>query len=314
MSPSMRSLTGMNKKNLHKIVTAGEAFLVRQQSPDGFWRDYMLPPGPSEAWTTACVGWALANAPASGSSTTALRAAAAALHSVRATSGWGYSRNTATDADTTAWVCRLLALLDEQRGIAASACLQRYLNERGAARTFLSVERFGAWAYDHAEVTPLVGLALIAVGAEQSIINQVRQASLDARQRGGTWPSFWWSIDEYSTARNLEFLAASGGVPSEVSRSSWDWVSSLPMPSSPFEAAQRLMIGITLDMDRAAMCACLLEKLVAWQLADSSWPASSVLLLRQQWNGNLNEPLAYEDPMRLMSTATVIHVLKLLLL
>jgi hypothetical protein len=295
-------------------VEKGEAFLLTQQSADGFWRDYLLEPGASEAWTTACVGCALVAAPTSNTSLSALRNATEILHSVGTTRGWGYNHNTATDADTTAWVFRFLASVDDQRALNSSACLQQYLAVNGAAHTFLNGDRFGAWAEAHADVSPLVGLALVAVDAVASIISKVRRASLQARQNGGGWRSFWWTTDAYATAWNLNFLAASGGIPSDVSGDTWNWLLTEPKANSPFAAAHQLMITVMLGKAQTTRGAGLLNMLLDWQLADNSWPKSSVLLVPAQWKHARSHTQGYEDPMRLMSTAMTVYALKLWLL
>jgi hypothetical protein len=310
----MRNLTDTNRRDVRSAVAKGEAFLLSRQNDDGFWCDYLLEPGTSEAWTTACVGCALVAAPASNASLRALAQAADGLHTIRTTSGWGYNRSTATDADTTAWVLRLLAMLDDRRTMNSSACLQLYLDANGAARTFLKPERFGNWAKCHADVTPLVGLALLAIGAEASIIGRVRRASLNARQYKGGWHSFWWITNAYATAWNLIFMAASGGIPDDVTNDVWGWLSTEAKANSPFEAAHQLMISIMLGKGLTNRGAVLLGRLLDWQLADYSWPASSVLLVPDQWRQYPTEAQAREDTMRLMSTAMTVYALKLWLL
>lgn len=310
----MRNLMDIGSRDVKGAVEKGEAFLLRNQNPDGFWRDYMLDPGASEAWTTACVGCALVAAPTSNASLDALRRATEILHSVGTARGWGYNHNTATDADTTAWVVRLLASLDDQRELNSSACLQEYLDVNGAARTFLNAERFGAWAEAHADVSPLVGLALIAVDADASIVSKVRRASLQARHQRGGWRSFWWTTDSYATAWNLNFLAASGGIPSELSGDTWNWLLTEPKASSPFEAAHQLMIAVFLGKAQTSRGTDLLHMLLDWQLEDSSWPGSAVLLVPTQSKDARSDSQGHEDSMRLMSTAMSVYALKLWLL
>jgi hypothetical protein len=304
----------MNKHNIEKAIAGGEGFLLNHHDADGFWRDYALPPGPSEAWTTAYVGWVLANAPTSVRSVNALRSAADALHTIRRSTGWGYNRTTATDADSTAWTWRFLASLDDLRGVAAAPSLHPYLSKDGGARTFLHIERFGTWALHHADVTPVVGLALIEIGSEHLIVDRVRRASLESRRADGIWTSFWWSTDAYATARNLEFLAASGGLPREVSRAARDWLLSLTRPSSPSEAAHHLMIATTLGICREAICMPIVEMLLDSQLDDCGWGPSSVLRVPNQWKEKAQQDPVYEDTRRLMSTAMAIQALKAWLL
>ena len=310
----MQNHMALNRNELEDAISKAHAFLLSCQDQDGFWRDYSLPPGSSEAWTTACVGWLLASSGNRQNFMSGLNNAANALHSIRRAKGWGYNRKTATDADSTAWTWRFLAKMDNYFARDAAATLTQYLSTSGAVRTFLDIERFGSWAWEHPDVTPVVGMALIAVKAERSFVNRVRRACLDIWKANGIWPSFWWATDSYSMARNLEFLSESGGIPSNVIRSSWEWLIRLEEPSSPFEAANNLMAAITLGKTQTDFSTHQVMVLLKWQLNDNSWPPSPVLLVPDQRNGIIGKCTPYEDPMRLMSTAMAAYALNLYLL
>lgn len=310
----MQSHMDLNRRKLENSISKAQAFLLSCQNQDGFWRDYLLPPGSSEAWTTACVGWHLAAAPNRQNFTSALNKAVNALYSIRGPKGWGYNRKTATDADSTAWTWRFLAKMDNHCGADAAATLTQYLSASGAARTFLDIKRFGSWALEHPDVTPVVGMALIAVEAELSIVNRVRQACLDIWKVNGQWPSFWWTINSYSTARNLEFLSESGGIPFNVSQNTWEWLIALKEPGTPFEAANNLMAAVTLGKTQTNFSTNQVMILLEWQLNDNSWPPSPVLAVPEQREDIIDNCIPYEDSMRLMSTSMVAHALNLYLL
>ncbi|MCX6829781.1 MAG: hypothetical protein NT002_10955 [candidate division Zixibacteria bacterium] len=244
----------------------------------------------------------------------ALNKAMNALHSIRGAKGWGYNRETATDADSTAWAFRFLAKMGGHFGMDAAATLKHYLSSSGAARTFLDIKRFGSWALEHADVTPVVGMALIAVEADTAIVNRVRQACLDIWKANGLWPSFWWTIDSYSTARNLEFLSASGGIPSNIGNSTWESLISLKEPGSPFEAANNLMAAISLGKIQTDFSVRQVMILLEWQLHDSSWPSSPVLLVPEQKERTIGDYTPYGDCMHLMSTSMAAHALNCYLL
>ena len=89
-------------------VRQGTQYLLAHQDRTGLWHDYSLPPGPSDAWSTAWVGWCLAGSDAP-MAAGARRNAATALLALRQPEGWGYSAATGPDADSTAWVVRFLA-------------------------------------------------------------------------------------------------------------------------------------------------------------------------------------------------------------
>jgi hypothetical protein len=68
-------------------VSRGTQYLLAHQDRAGLWHDYSLPPGPSDAWSTAWVGWSLAAA--EGPATGARWHAATALLALRQCDGWG---------------------------------------------------------------------------------------------------------------------------------------------------------------------------------------------------------------------------------
>src|SRR6478752_7618982 len=107
----MRSLF---QRSVEAAVCEAVDFLLEQQDRDGFWREFDLQPGASEAWTTAWVGWCLCRMVLRERAQRAriresCRRAAAALRDSRIVGGWGYNRRAGPDADTTSWVLRFLS-------------------------------------------------------------------------------------------------------------------------------------------------------------------------------------------------------------
>lgn len=295
----------------HEVTTAvrqADQFLLAHQDAEGMWRDYDLEPGRSEAWTTACVGWALERPPAAESSRDALARGAAALLRIRKPQGWSYNRETAVDADSTAWAIRLLAALDAFGELSPVEFLLPFLNPGGGARTFLSAERFGSWGAVHSDVTPVVGLALIAAAAPRQVVETVREAVLAARVPNSGWNAFWWSCDAYATAQNLELLAASGGIPRDVRRQVAACLATADDPATPFEAAQHLTIAVRLSGPRSPLAFRLVERLLAWRSADHGWPPSPVLQVPQQ--ANPAHASIHADREGLMTSAMAVGALK----
>lgn len=280
-------------------VYAGKLFLLRRQNEQGFWRDYALPPGSSEAWTTSVVGWALSQPPVIPASVPALYNAAEALHRCRKHSGWGYNTKTAVDADSTAWTLRLLALLDDLRGIDPNVFLAGFVSPNGDTRTFQNSLRFGTWAKNHSDVAPLIGMLLIECGGDLAYIAQLRRACLTSCYRNRLWEAFWWTTESYAISRNLEFLEASGGIPREVRCLARDWLTSKPKPRSAFEAAQDLNVAVTLSLDITNYAQALLE----FQLEKGNWPPSPVLLVPNQGMCAEQSRSTYADVHCLMTTA-----------
>lgn len=289
---------------MRPAVAAAERFLTERQDDDGHWRDYQLEPGRSEAWVTACVGYALCRA-GRGAATPVRQAADALLASARP-GGWGYNRHTACDADSTAWVIRFLAELGALDGLQPASLIGAYVAPSGAVRTFASPERFGSWAAEHAEVTPLAGLALLAAG-ERELAARLRGAAVNAWTPDGGWPPFWWHGQAYAAAQNLGFLAASGGVPPELAAGERERLSAAPGARSAFEAAQRLTAAVHLDAPVDASR--FRDRLMALQSADGGWPASSSLLAPSQRDPSQSRRCS--DDRRLLSTALAVVALQL---
>jgi hypothetical protein len=198
----------MQSSEVDEALAAGSRFLLERQDPDGLWRDYALPPGQSEAWTTSYAGVALARA-APGAAQAALAKGTRGGGRARPARWLGYNSSTACDADTTSWALRLL---EGRPGVAA---LSPYLDESGWAHTFADPS-FGTWAWARADVTPAAGLALMAGRGPSWAVELLRDACLAAREPDDTWRSFWWTTDAYAVALNLEFLDASGGIPADA--------------------------------------------------------------------------------------------------
>lgn len=245
------------------------------------------------------VAGALASAPVRRAAEPHLVRAEGALLAAATPRGWGYNGRTAADADTTAWVCRFLA----RRGGAPSrarSLLEAFLGPGGAARTFRGRERFGSWAGEHADVTPVVGLALLRLGAPAATVVRVRSAVVRAYRAGAGWRAFWWSFDAYAVARSLEFLRVSGGVPVLCRRGL-----ELPEPpaSTPLERCARLAVRLALGRPARAE----LEALLAAQLPDGSFPPSTVLRVPSQSNRSTGS--VHADCERLYGTAVALSAL-----
>jgi squalene cyclase len=273
--------------DLRERIAKAEEFLLSAQTEEGLWSDFALEPGGSEAWTTAEVAVALAEPPVGPKSIAAIRRAADLLHSMNKGNGWGYNRSTATDADTTAWVLRFLANIDDLRGIDATALLQAFVDADGSAHTFRGFD-FGSWNGAHADVTPAVGLALAAVEAPKPTLQKLRAASLAAFGAEPPWQAFWWTTATYAVAQNLEFLAACGGIPREVCRVVQPWLARARSRSA-FEAAQLLMCAVCVAPKVVYLSA---VQLLQRQNVNGSWAPSPVLLVPSQHDSRMHEVFA----------------------
>jgi hypothetical protein len=273
-------------------------FLVDRQDDDGFWRDYCaLPPGPSSQWVTAFVGHALLCARFALEETESVNRALFALRSSCRPTGWSYNPAVATDADTTSWVIRLFVRANAELPIEPLSTLAAYLSPEGGARTFICGSKYGRWTIEHLDVTAVLGLAMKESGALGPELERLRRWTLDQRNGDGIWISFWWTFDAYATARMLEFLAATGGIPVEVVEASSRYLQGRSSTTA-METANLLMMasGVGANVDSWV------SLLLGSQRADGRWPPSRVLKVPDQKKASENET-AFEDGNSLMSTA-----------
>ncbi|QEC43927.1 hypothetical protein [Pseudobacter ginsenosidimutans] len=319
----MLNLIRFNPQAVTEAVQLAEQFLLLQQDVDGCWRDYQLEPGSSEAWTTATVLYSLTGSQPSSIPVPMVNAAIQALLDLQRPTGWGYNRHTATDGDSTAWACRALASLQALPGAFLAAILQNYIHENGSTRTFILQDRFGSWADHHADVQPMIGMALLKCYASAASKQTSTLTSLIFRMRNHCilsagnelWTAFWWNSDAYAIAINLEFLQTSGGIPEAIRQNATLWLMQTNSPQSAFEAAQLLKIALLCGVDPDTT-GNLAQYLLNTQLTDGSWASAEVLLVPVQFeqNQHSNEITnTYADTKRLMSTAMAITSLKTIL-
>lgn len=298
-------ITGIRREVLESLARA-EQYLISRQAPDGIWRDYWLKPGPSEDWVTGCCGLALARVPNQATSLAATTAAVRALCSARRPGGWGYNRDTIPDADSSAWVLRFLAVFSALRFQQPESCLRRYLDDSGRAHTFLPPETAGSWGRAHADVTPVVGMALVSSAGAQALVDRVRTAVLTDQAPEGHWRSFWWNTNSYATARSLEFLWNTGGFPVKNAELACAWFRTLDRAENAFEAAQRLGISVLLDEKSYQWLDILLEM----QEDSGAWPPSSALLAPDKDKPE-DRGTAHADEEQVLGAAMIVMALKL---
>jgi uncharacterized protein YceK len=290
----------MDQHSVDLAVRAASEFLLAQRDADHLWRDYDLPPGASWAWATGWIGWALADMLDRSSERSALSATAEALCAIRQRVGWSYNPKIAPDADSTAWALRFLAAIGDPRASVLSGLLLPFITENGGVRTFNRPGRFGTWAREHADVVPIVGLALVECGGDTRAISRLREWSLRHCQANGHWLSFWWSTDSYATAWNLAFLKASGGIPDDIRQAASAWAAIQETASSAMETALQLNVMLELGLVAGNRRA---HNLLAKQQPDGAWQPSAVLLVPNQQTEDRSQCLAYTDIRSLMTTA-----------
>ena len=309
MPGSVQLGSGIMLPEVAEAIRRGSGYLVSKQDPDGFWRDFALLPGASSTWVTACVAYSLVEQSPPGAQAQALASAAEAVQAVHGPAGWGYNQKVAPDADTTAWVIRWFRKAGAALPIDPVSCLQVYLGTNGGARTFLNQPRYGRWAVEHVDVTPVVGLALVEAGAPTLLLGRLREWILAKRNSDGVWNSFWWTFDAYATARNVEFLVRSGGIPEAVREDVQRFLRIHRSPESAMEGAH-LLLAHALVETGAGEATRLVQTLLEWQLDQGGWPSSRVLKIPDQRADDSGEAV-FADVQGLMSTAMVVMALRL---
>jgi hypothetical protein len=267
---------------LHAIDSA-LAFLLSKQDADGAWRDFMLPPGQAEAWTTAYVGRCVRQAAPDRQS--ALNRAGAFLHAQASDRGWGYNHACPPDADTTAHVLLFLPGALAKHG----AALARYCQTGGGVRTYTWPPRGHGWGEMHPEVTTTVMRALLRWLAPDHVLIR----------RGITWLStqhnaYWWNAPHYLPLEKLRLhlLAPEtrrGPLPQASDGTAFDMALALESVVLSGQPAQNRAL-----------------ELLALQRSDGSWPSAPILRLP---NPAGDKSTRYADVRRLFTTATVLSSL-----
>src|SRR5579885_1133604 len=291
-------------RDASEAVEAGLAFLLASQSRDGLWRDYELKPGRSEAWSTAWFGWCLAHFTRRAPVAAAVQRASVALTCLCTPTGWGYNRLTEPDGDSTAWGIRFLSVAGVAGGQVAGTQLAKYLDPAGRAHTFLDPAQ-GAWAEAHADVTAMVGLALLGCSSRSELVARVRAAVLYARNPDGIWSSFWWATDVYATVWSVSFLRRSGGLPLEVWRGLASWVSGGQNVAGPLDAALSLLLCLELWPNAMSLAEVLVHELVDKLQNAQGWPGTALLLVPPRYEGDVSSSVGpHADVCGYISTAT----------
>lgn len=201
-----------------EVEAACEAarYLLENRSDEGWWIDFELSPGPSDAWVTGYVGTVLARVADGRAREAAQHAWELLLLRRREAGGWGYNALPPPDGDSTTWALQLAAALGAEgsaRALRAFAFLSAHVRPDGSLTTYAWEEEirafigappqmsFAGWCGPHTCVTA-AGAALPALrGRACAYLRGVQQAD-------GFWKSYWWCDHEYATALAAEALAA----------------------------------------------------------------------------------------------------------
>jgi hypothetical protein len=291
--------------SLDRAVKSAVRYVVTAQDPTGRWDDYRLPVGVSDAWVTAYVGLALAEAGLIVDCRYAWEAARRGAWWLSITreypAGWGYNALTGPDTDSTAFALLLL----QRVGLAQRPADRRWLlRQRKPDGGFSTYEGPGAWGIAHPDVTPVAYLALSSAARSRLREDYLRFAA-SSRLADGTWPAYWWSSGHYSTYWNLRALRTLGERLPGAS-----WSSDSPYGNS-FDQAFGLQIAVSAKASERRIVERATE-LLDHQLCDGSWPEARALRVTDP---DCYHPWAdprgrlFADVHRLMTTSTAARAL-----
>ena len=300
---------------LERALGSSLEYILGRQQRDGSWIDWDLPPGQSSIWTTAFIGCKLT------SLTSILRERASAStglvsewlnEKMFSDSGWGYSEEVGSDADSTALAILFLASEGKNIPEASYAFLQSFQCADGGFATFRGQPDLGTWGISHADVTPSAVLAMMTkYGTASATVDRGFQFVLDHKTRAGIWQSFWWTSFLYSTERSLSLFQAVGlNIDLQATRETLLHT----RPQNPFESA--LLLSSLLCLPSSALdevIRSVVDELLRDQAPDGSWRSSPMLRVTRRdcmepWKPGDDDRL-FHDQNHLFTTATVIDAL-----
>lgn len=268
--------------------------------------DYDLPTGRSDAWVTAYVGLALAEAAGlHGEAAEAAGRAARWLARNRAYPlGWGYNAITGPDADTTGYALRLL----RRAGLAMRPAHETWLlGHWRPGAGFATYEGPGGWGLAHPDVTPNAYAAL-SPEAQRGLSGEMAHVLRATRATDGTWPAYWWRTRHASTWMNAclaRLLLPEVPVAAPAVEAGGDRAV-LSAFDLAFVAANAWLAG------GEAAAAPLLDLLRGMQAPDGSWPgAPNLRVTRHDTADPWGAPQGalFADGDHLITTASVVRLL-----
>jgi hypothetical protein len=319
-----------HRSTVRSAIARALAFLLGRRTQAGWWHEFRLPRGTSDEWVSAYIAAHLACLPDQAAQAAASQVWRRLCARRSDEDGWGYSRTTPPDADSTGWALRLADALGESDSPMAArgrSFLCRHLvlgggittyGELGPIRSFTRLSgtaSFAGWNSAHACVT---AAAATIVGAPALDFLRRSQA-LD-----GAWQGYWWPDNEYTTALAVEALAAQSD-PADQGRlrdaAAWaarrvdstGAVTATGFGPSPFATAWCVRILAVAGGEEAPR-----EAALAWLLAsqedDGSWQGSARLRVPMPDARNPDAAGRRYDVLdegRAFTTATVIAALQL---
>lgn len=300
--------------SIHESLKNAERFLLHCVGPDALWRDiYIRNYTILVDWITAYTGLALLQA---GTRREALQPVAMALATRQHSepSGWACDDVVVPDVDTTAYVVMFLTAFGFEQHVAKGrAFIRTQQLPDGSFRTYdkMYIAPFviGGGACDGwcAGTPEITATAVRAICGNQRAIQYLSQCARD----DGSWRSYWFNNDIYSTTQvilSLEEIPASRSVV-EAARK---WLLQAEHNGNPFYEAFALM-GLSSGAPRGALER-RVRHLVRKQKNDGSWESRPFLRYPspenlQPWKdpSRIREDSCDEN--RILTTATCVSAL-----
>lgn len=307
-------MSAKRKEAVEESIVTSLEYILAHQSDDGSWVDCQLPPGWSDAWMTAYVGYKLRNIPGKlrGRIADSARSASKWLQrNEYLDGGWGYNREAGSDADSIAYAILFLVSAGEKVSVRNYRCLMEFQCRDGGFATYLDNGRTDSWRVSHPDVTPIALQALLTKYIHGTPpIKKGTEYVLKQRTSGGLWNSFWWDSFLYGTEVNLSLLDAVG-VRFDKAKTAESLLR--VAPKKAFESAMLISCILFTFTELDDKIFELADQLIREQETDGSWKSVPIVRLTKN---DCFEPWAvkdsgrlYPDPRRLITTSTVFESL-----
>lgn len=256
--------------NLRLALARGCRFLRRAQRLDGAFVDFLLPPGASDTWISAHVGFVLERvAPMQGA---VFRAVDYLERSGTRDGLWGYNRRVAPDLDSTAQAVMTLQRYGRPIEPSWIGFVLAQQTPSGGFPTYAPTGTRGeaahGWQTAHPDVTLVVAELLGRLGYSSE--RERAFAYLRTCRRGDVVPPYWWNTESYCAWASARAGFDVGTASARARRLLLDGTST--MPSLPM-----LLSAAAADGSPSNELTSGLTRLLAQQAANGSWPCDPCL-------------------------------------
>lgn len=285
------------------------AYLTKTQHSSGYWTDFWLKAGTSDAWVTAYTALMLSEVAAQLPSSSRLaaqfandcanRAADWLLDGAGPRLSWGYNATTAPDADTTAWAISLLAQLNRPIPSQALDFLQAHRSAEGLFRTYRFHPTEHQWAQPCVDVSLSVAYALLAANAWSlpQTVDYWERSLVPQQKATGEFSGYWWAQSQFPTWLAWRLWKALGEPDMPYS-----WPCELGdrlAANAAFSQACHYLMAQPPQVELAHLC--------DQQQTDGSWASAPILRVPPSHQGLMQiRPVVNRDARRIFTTATIL--------